>query len=605
MFKKLLTIGLIFAAISSRADDVQKVSSKVQKVTIFLDGAQVTRTATVDIAAGTSTLVFEGISAGIDQQSIQVHAGGDFTILSVKNDLNFFNGENKQKDIDDLKAQQKILRDKLQLQNNLLNINQQEEQMLFKNQMIIGQNSTFDATKLKQALDFQTERLTEIKKKELDINNTISSINTELGKYDSQIYELQRGNRQVTRNILVTVSAKSALQTEFTINYVVHNANWFPSYDIRAKNVNSPISISYKANVSQRTGEDWKNIKLTLSTGSPIVSGDKPQLSPYYLSLDESANDAGPANNISGVVTASDDGQPIPGVTVMVRGTAIGTQTQSNGRYYLNVPGNNQTLVFSYVGYQQKQLRVRGRVLNVKMQPATNELAEVVVTGAMGNSDAKVTESDPVEVKSVENQTDVEFNIDNPYSIPSDGKQYTVEINQLDVNADYQYAVIPKLSTNVFLTANLTDWNKYNLLSGDANIFFEGTYVGKTKLDANSTADTLNISLGTDKNIQVSRTLQKELTQRQSIGSNRKDTRDWVIEVRNRKKQSVNLLVEDQVPVSQNTAIEVENQQLSGGNLDASTGKVAWNLKLSPQNDKKLELKYQVKYPKDQPVTIE
>ena len=99
------------------------------------------------------------------------------------------------KDIDDLKAQQKILRDKLQLQNNLLNINQQEEQMLFKNQMIIGQNSTFDATKLKQALDFQTERLTEIKKKELDINNTISSINTELAKYDSQIYELQRGQQ--------------------------------------------------------------------------------------------------------------------------------------------------------------------------------------------------------------------------------------------------------------------------------------------------------------------------------------------------------------------------------------------------------------------------
>ncbi|WP_461453217.1 DUF4139 domain-containing protein [Mucilaginibacter sp.] len=605
MFKKLLTIGLIFVTINSRADGVQKVTSKVQKVIVFLNGAQVTRTANVDIAAGESTLVFGGISSGIDEQSIQVHAGGDFTILSVKNELNFLNGESKQKDIDDLKAQQKILRDKLQLQENLLTINQQEEQMLFKNQMVIGQNSTFDAVKLKQALDFQTERLTGIKKKELDINNTINSINIELQKYDSQIYELRRPAGQVTRNILVTVSAKAATQTEFTLNYVVHNANWYPSYDIRAKNVNSPINIAYKANVSQRTGEDWKNIKLTLSTGNPIVSGNKPELSPYYLNLDGNDSETENGNIVSGVVTASDDGLPIPGVTVMVRGTSIGTQTNNNGHYSISVPGSNQTLVFSYIGYQQKQLRARGRVLNVNMSASSNELAEVVVTRALGNSDAKVTESDPVAVNTVENQTNVEFNIDNPYSIPSDGKQYAVEINQLELKADYQYTVAPKLSTNVFLTANLSDWNKYNLLSGEANIFFEGTYVGKTTLDANSTADTLNISLGTDKNIQVTRTLQKELTQRQSIGSNKKDTRDWLLEIRNRKKQPVNLLVEDQVPVSQNTAIEVENQQLSGGNLDTGTGKVTWKLKLSAQNDKKLELKYQVKYPKDQSITVE
>jgi hypothetical protein len=619
MFKKLLIIGLIFTAINSRADDGQKVTSKVQKVIVFLNGAQVTRTASVDITAGTSTLVFGSISPGIDAESIQVHAAGDFTILSVKNELNYLNTDNKDKDIEALRTQQKLLRDKLQLQNDLLTINQQEETMLLKNQVVTGENSSLDVLKLKQALDFQTERLTEIKKKQLVINNDISAINTELQKYNNQIYTLQRGS-QVTNNILVTVSAKAALQTEFTLNYVVRSASWYPSYDIRAKNVNSPISLSYKATVSQHSGEDWKNIQLTLSTGNPTVSGSKPELSPYYLNYGMSYynNQADKLTSISGRVTTRSNNEALPGATVMIKGTSIATTTDENGYYTIQVPDANQTLVFSFIGYQQQQRQANIANLNVAMNEDSRSLNEVVVVGYGTQAKSSITgsvasirsseymeNSNPVLVNQAENQTNVEFKIDNPYSIPSDGKQYTVEIQQIDLDANYQYAVTPKLSTDVFLTAKIMDWNKYNLLSGQANIFFEGTYIGKTLLNTSSTADTLNISLGTDKNIQVTRTLQKELTQRQSIGSNRKDTRDWQIEIRNRKKQPVNLLVEDQVPISQNTSIEVENQELSAGNLDPLTGKVSWNLKLNPQDNKKLELKYQVKYPKSQSIIVQ
>jgi len=192
-----------------------------------------------------------------------------------------------------------------------------------------------------------------------------------------------------------------------------------------------------------------------------------------------------------------------------------------------------------------------------------------------------------------------------PYSVPSDGKQYTVEINQLDIPAIYEYAVAPKLSTDVFLTARLTDWNKYNFLSGEANLFFEGTFIGKSLINTDATTDTLNLSLGTDKNIVVTRTSLKDLSERQSLGSNKKETRDWQIEVKNRKSQPINLLVEDQVPVSQNSSIEVEIQELSGGQLDKLTGKVIWKMVLKPEDNKKIELKYLVKYPKSQSVIIQ
>jgi hypothetical protein len=621
MFRKLLVaVGLFLITIAAQADD-QKIESKVQKVVVFLNGAQVTRTALVHIIPGNSTLVFENISPGIDVQSIQVHANGEFTILSVKHELNFLKEQMKQQRIEELRAKQKSIRDKIDLQNSLASIYQEEENMLVKNQMIAGQNTGLDIVKLKQALDFQTERLTALKKKEQENTAQIADLDKELFKYNQQIAELNKGASTATSNILVTVSSKAALQTEFILSYVVHNASWFPTYDVRAKNVNSPISISYKANVSQQSGEDWKNIKLTLSTGNPTVAGNKPELNPYFLNLGMYYRpENGTMTVVSGRITSSDDRQAIPGATVRVKGSSVGTVSDANGNFTVQLPPNSQNLEVSFVGYTSETVPISSPQLNVTLKPSVNNLNEVVVTGYAASQETLqgqaagvyirglATEKKstiPIGVNKVENQTNIEFNIAMPYSVPSDGKQYTVEINQLDIPAIYQYAVAPKLSTNVFLTARLTDWNKYNFLSGEANLFFEGTFIGKSLINTDATTDTLNLSLGTDKNIVVTRTSLKDLSERQSLGSNKKETRDWQIEVKNRKSQPINLLVEDQVPVSQNSSIEVEIQDLSGAELDKLTGKVTWKMALKPGDDKKVESKYLVKYPKNQSVIIQ
>lgn len=614
--KLLLAIALLLTALALKADD-QKVDSKVQKVVVFLNGAQVTRTAMVNINPGTTTLSFGNISPNIDVQSIQVHANGNFTILSVKHEMDYLNEQAQQKRLEDIKAQQKIIRDKIDLEQNYISVYEEAANMLRKNQEVSGQNTGLDIAKLKQAIDFQTEQLTEIKKKEQSVNNEIEALNQELQKYNKQIADITKGSSKATSDILVTVSSKAALQTEFTINYVVHNASWFPTYDIRAKDVNSPISISYKANVSQQSGEDWKNIKLILSTGNPTVSGNKPELSPYYLNFGMIYSaESGKITRVTGRLI-DNDGTALPGAAVKVKGTSIGTVTDSNGNYSIEVPAGNPVLVYSYVGYQQEERNAYASVINVAMKPVPSELNEVVVTGyGISGSAAGVSverkrditgavTTIPIIVNSVENQTNVEFDIANPYSIPSDGKQYAVDINQFDLNAAYQYAVAPKLSTDVFLTAKITDWNKYNFLSGEANLFFEGTFIGKSLINTNATTDTLNLSLGTDKNIVVTRKSLKDLTAKQSFGSNKKETRDWQIDVKNRKSQQVNLLVEDQVPVSQNSSIDVETQEISGGQLDKNTGKVSWSFLLKPQDEKKVELKYQVKYPKNQSVIVQ
>ncbi|HZY37267.1 MAG TPA: DUF4139 domain-containing protein [Mucilaginibacter sp.] len=619
MLKNLMMAAALFCiAAMAKADEGQRTSSKVEKVTVFLNGAQVTRTAMVSINAGTSQLVFGGISPEVDAQSIQVHANGAFTIQSVKHELDFLSDQVKIQRVEDIRVAEKAIRDKISLQNSLTAIYQAEENMIAKNQDVSTEANGLDVLKLKQALDFQTERLTDLKQKEIAVANQVEALNLELNKYEKQIAEIDRGRTSATSNIIVTVSSKTALESHFTLTYVIRDASWYPTYDIRAKNVSSPVEIAYKANVSQNSGEDWKNVKLTLSTGNPSVSGNKPELSPDYLSLNMYyVGSQGPINRVTGKVTGADDKLPVIGASIRIKGTSIGAVSDVNGNYSLQMPSGSQTLVVSYIGYVTLEKPVSSSVLDIALTPSASTLNEVVVTGysSSGNDNYYApaqsrevkykAESIPVGVTKTENQTNIEFAIDDPYSVPGDGKQYTVDINQVEVKAGYQYAVTPKLSTDVFLTAKLTDWNKYNFLSGEANLFFEGTFIGKSLLNTDATKDTLDISLGADKNIVVTRTSLKDLSAKQSLGSNKKETKDWQIEVKNRKGQTVNLLVEDQVPVSQNKDIEVETQELSGGKADVITGKVCWYFALNADDDKKVELKYQVKYPKDQTVIVQ
>ncbi|QEM11911.1 DUF4139 domain-containing protein [Mucilaginibacter rubeus] len=619
MFNKLsIAAALFFIAAATRANEGQHVASKVQKVTVFLNGAQVNRTALVNISPGTSTLVFENLSPGIDVQSIQVNAGGDFTILSVNHELDFADNDIRQKNIQAIEAKQKLVRNKIALQNNMLSIYQEEANTLAKNPISNGTNVALDPVKLKQTLDFQTARLNEIKKNQQVVNDQIDLLNDELQGYDKQIAEINRTGSKTTSNVLVTVSSKAALQANFTLSYLVRNASWFPTYDIRAKNVNSPITIVYKANVSQKTGEDWKSAKLTLSTGNPTVNGAKPELTPTYLNFGMYySGSTTPITKVMGRVVAGDDGQALPGVAIRVKGTSIGAVSDAGGNYSIQLPNVNAVLTYSFIGFETTERQANAPLINVSLKSSSQQLNEVVVagygteykrdlTGAVATiRPQNIVNTVPIEVKKEENQTNIEFNIANPYTVPSDGKQYAVEISQYSIDATYQYYVAPKLSTDVFLTAQLTNWNKYSFLSGEANLFFEGTYIGKSLINTDATTDTLNLSLGTDKNIVVTRSMEKGLAMRQSSGSNLKETRNWLIDVKNRKSQSVNLLVEDQVPVSQNKDIEVEAQETSGAKPDATTGKVSWNFVLNSLDEKKVKLKYQVKYPKNQSVIVQ
>lgn len=209
------------------------------------------------------------------------------------------------------------------------------------------------------------------------------------------------------------------------------------------------------------------------------------------------------------------------------------------------------------------------------------------------------------EITQVARQTAIEFQVARPYTVPSDNKTYQVELAAHELAADYHYLSIPKLDKDAFLIAEVTDWDQYNLLTGEANLFFEGTYVGKTTLNVEQTSDTLSLSLGRDRNIIVEREKVQEYNRRQFIGSRQEETRGWKISVRNNKPIAIDMILLDQVPVSVQSDIEVVVQNHSRAVVDPTTGEVRWNFTLPPNEQRTFDLQYLVKFPKNKDLIIE
>jgi uncharacterized protein (TIGR02231 family) len=320
-----------------------------------------------------------------------------------------------------------------------------------------------------------------------------------------------------------------------------------------------------------------------------------------------------------------EDLRPLPGVNVIVKGSTIGAVTDFDGHYSIALPNWSNKLEFSFIGYNTQTVQVTNPIMNVNLVPDANELDEVVVTsigskrhkkalgyaltdqlqGQAAGVQIRGANSLSIALEQIENQTTVDFEIKEPYSIKSDNKNYAVDMANYKLDAFYQYYCVPKIQKDAFLLASIVDWEKYNLMEGEANIFFEDTYVGQTILDVRHATDTLKLSLGRDKNVSVNREKIKDFGSKKFIGSKKEDTREWQISVKNNKNQAINLLIFDQVPVSTSDEIKVAILSKSQGKFNPDNGEIKWNLTLDSGKNRQLKLKYSVKYPKNKYVILE
>lgn len=548
MKRTFVTIA-IGALLALGASAQVSVNSKIDRVTVFVSGAQITRTAFIDLKAGSTELVLNNLSPNINAQSISAGLSNEVTILSVNNGIDYLNQQAKTEEIEKLQTQQKNLQQKIKLEQNRATILQQEETMILNNQKLGSQNAGVKIPELKEAADFFRNRLTEISNMKMDAQKNIELVNIEIAKIARQLEELNAKMDEPTGFIKLVVSSKMATKSLLTLSYMVDNASWYPYYDLRIQNINNPVTIAYMGTVSQSCGENWENVKLVLSSGDPSQSGTKPRINPWYLAFY----------------------QPI-------------VYRERNNKMMENAPAMMQ----------------RGEVTAADEEV---RIEEVAVEEYSISKPKKLSKVAPNNMRN--NETTAEFEVVERSNIPSNGNTYNVNIAELTVPAFFNYESAPKLDKSVFLSAGITGWEAFNLMDGNANLYFEGTFVGSTYLDTKNAADTMTISLGRDKAISINREKVKDFTANQMLSSQRKDTRTWEITVRNNKSQKVSVTIEDQIPLSNNSEIVVEKGEISSAEFDDKTGKLTWKLNLEPKESKKLTFSYTVKYPKKGKVILE
>jgi len=544
MIKKQATALLLLLGIFAFAQKPIFTTGKVKAATVYFNAAEISQTATTNLPLGTSEIVIKNVAVNLNESSIQIGAPANVTVLSVQ----FTNNYISEYETDAKSPALKIVRDsivlvqkEIQKVNNMINSENKTIQLLDKNQQISGVNSGLNVTELMKMVEYY-------KNKQLEIANNINTLSEKQQKLNAILQKLNnklevnanKEEKSSSGKLVLQVMNETAGVIPFDISYLTNNAAWTPFYDLRAESVTSPINMMYKAQVVQNTGIDWKKVKLTLSSGYPNQNNQAPILSSWFL-----------ANQVYN--------------DVVTTGYGISKRNQLQGSVFKDKKAGNE------------------------MEMAAPVMAESSVSNY---------------TTVAENQLNISFDIDIPYDILSNGKIHSVSLKEIKLPASYKYYAVPKVENEAFLLAEIADYSKYNLLRGEANIIFEGMYVGKTFIEPNQTGDTLNLSMGRDKKVSIKREKVADKSGTKFLSTRKEQTFTFDITVRNNKKETVELLLKDQYPLSTNKEIEVELLQSDGAKINTETGILTWQLQLKPNENKKFRISYRVKYPKDQMLNL-
>lgn len=545
MIRSIIITFLLGMNLLVSAQKQVTVSADIDRAIVFLNGAQLFHSAPVSIPSGPSEIIIQGLSQYLDQNSIQGGGTGNFTIMDIQYQLYYPEPVANTSELTKIDKKIKAIQDSmLMIDFQLKGLYAKKEvidvqKTMLMNNRLLNTNSTDSLELIKNSVQYYEEKLQQLLTAGIENEKNQYYLNVERSAMQQRIYELQVYRNQQAQGVnpnapipqvVMQVFADAATSGTVRIDYLTNNAGWYATYDIRATDVAKPIDITYKANIWQTSGLDWKNVEITCSTGNPLLGNTLPQLTTWYLGY--------------------------------------------------------------YQQYYQRDFEE-----SLVAPAATDDVNEAVSKTITADSQGASYANQYTTVQPT--LTNVEFDIALKYSIPSDGKGHIVALQTSQLTTYFNYLIVPKIEQSAFLIARITDWETLNLLPGNANLYFNNSYVGKTFLNPLALSDTLSLSMGRDKGIEVERKMVADKSSDRLIGLNEKKVMTYATKVRNGKSIPIEVIIMEHIPVSQVDDIEVELLEKSGGEIDEVTGFVTWREKLKPKADKSYTISFEITYPKN------
>lgn len=589
----VVTILAFMVSYNGVAQDQKKIRAKLNAATVFFQGAELTHTVSDLLTKGDNEVSIEGLSPNIDLNSLKIKASNGAVVTAYEFSTDYLalkSGNLVEKKLKDSIA---IYEKKLEVVNTNITVTNNLANLLQKgiDKNVSNSENGLGIDELIKTMEYYKTKSAELQTSQSAYNKEKVECTATLDRLKKQLTQESVKNNKTSGVLKLSLMSPIAGSCNFTVSYFTSAANWAPYYDINILATDKPIRITSKSKVRQTTGLDWANIKLTLSTAMPSNGKVAPLFSAWFLAPQSYALSG--KNRSAGKMMKSMV-QNSYAYDAVIAESKIAESSEFISEPLYIVDGN--VVDANYVASLDQQMIKDRQVVNTdiatELYGASASAGAIIITLKSGMDDY---------VSVADNELNTTYNIDVLCNIPGNGKLQSIDLQTKEVIAEYKYYCAPKLDSETYLLAEIADWEKLNLLSGKANITYDGTYVGETTIDAGSTHKKLTLTLGTDKRVSVKREKMKDFKGSQFLGNDVKQLFTYRITVKNNQTKPIKLVVKDQYPISTQKNIEVELLKKDVTPWTAhieSMGVITWEEEFKAGESKVYQISYTVKYPK-------
>lgn len=550
------TLLAAIAAFPALAADID-LASRIERVTVYPDGAVVTRTGKASLLAGASQVVLRGLPATIDPASIRIEGQGSAAFAIGAVDVRVVPGEARPVVDAALEAKLKTLREEREGVADTISAATAKKAAIERFAQT-GPDKLGNDGKAMPVSDW-TSAWDAIGSGLVKVNDELRLANTRQRDLDAEIAALERARPPAPRpgapkrDVVIALDASGPATADLAISYRISGAGWQPAYEAKLVTGARPrIDLVRRAEVRQSTGEDWSDVALSVSTVRAARGTAAPELLPVQISFFD---------------------PELLQRELQQRQKALRERLETSAR--------------------RAQSFSDGNAAPLAAAPAPEPVAAEIVTATLEAGAFQAS-----------------FAVPGKVTLGADGSMKALTLSQRSVDPALLARTTPELDATAYLEAAFLNEEEAPLLPGMVALHRDGTFIGRGRIGLVATGDKVELGFGADDRIIVKRAPVKRRENEPGwLGQTKTDVREFRTLVRNLHPSPMKITVMDRLPYTENSAITVEQLPQTTPPTEKQVGDkrgvMSWTFEAAPNVEKEIRLAYRLKWPGDREVKFE